>query len=494
MIRPSVLARDWGVRLFFFLALLIIPSPAAHAQSDPPPNPRFGLVDAYAAPDAAAELGIGWEQITFDWRTFQPRGPDEFLTDSIDPAWLKTAARANREVVGLIVNTPAWASASGERFAVPDGLDLPSTDPGNVWAAFVARLVDYYAPRGIHRWIITDQPDIQPGEGRVSFAGSVEDYAALVRSAYLAATAADPRAQIHLAGMNGWVDTAAGREPYLARLLRVLSSDSGSAYGYNFDVVMVRAFDSTQTIWDQITQARAILDAADIHDKPIWLVTNASPTRDPLVQTATPLFDITPDQQADIILQAAAISFALGVERIAIDRLVDSPTPPHAPGFMGSAINWLVSSYDGPPAWGLIRADGSRRPAFEAYRTVIELFSPATTVEWRSDAAADLVILSQADRDIYVMWMRGALPGSFVITSSQVGETASFYDSYRASGEMVSGAVEWPAAFTLTAPAARLDANGFLTVAGSPRILVLDRSDFYRVVYLDTPHERARLR
>jgi hypothetical protein len=408
---------------------------------------------------------------------------------------MDAAARADREVVGLIVNTPAWASASGERFAVPDGLDLPTTDPGNVWAAFVARLVAYYAPRGVHRWIISDQPDIQRGEGRVSFAGSVEDYAALVRSAYLAATAADPRAKLHLAGMNGFVDTAAGREPYLARLLPILKNDSGSAYGYYFDVAMVRAFNSTQTILDQITQTRASLDAADMSDKPLWLVTNASPTGDPLIPAASPLFSITPDQQADFVVQAAAISFALGVERFAIDRLTDTLSPPHAQGFMGSAINWLVGSSDEPPAWGLIRADGSRRPAFDAYHTVIALFAGTTAVEWHTDSAAVLVVLGQADRDIYVMWMRGARSGSFVVTSGQVGETAAFYDSYRASGETVSAAVEWPAAFTIAAPAARSDANGFLTVAGSPRLLVLDRSDFYRVVYLDTANnERARLR
>jgi hypothetical protein len=496
---PPIHSRALGSILLFFQICVVCVNPRpifrAHAQTAPPPDPRFGLVNAYAAPDATAELGIGWEQITFDWRLFQPHRPDEFLTGSVDTAWLDDAARAHREVVGLIINTPAWASASGERFAVPDGLDLPASDPGNVWAAFVARLVAYYAPRGIHRWIISDQPDIQRGEGRVNFAGGVGDYAALVRAAHLAATIVDPGTQIHLAGMNGFVDSAAGREPYLARLLRLLKNDSGSAYGYYFDVVMVRAFDSTQTVLDQITQTRAILDAADMSGKPLWLVTNASPTDDPLIPAGSPLFSITSDQQADFIVQAAAISVALGVERIAIDRLADPPTPPHAQGFLGSAINWLISRSDEPPAWGLIRADGSRRPAFDAYRAVITLFAGTTAVEWHADSAADLVVLGQADRDIYVMWMRGARSGSFVVTSGQVGETATYYDSYRASGETISAAVEWPAAFTIAAPAARIDANGFLTVAGSPRLLVLDRSDFYRVVYLDTANnERARLR
>jgi hypothetical protein len=125
---------------------------------------------------------------------------------------------------------------------------------------------------------------------------------------------------------------------------------------------------------------------------------------------------------------------------------------------------------------------------------VIGLFAPTTTVEHHTANAADLVVLRQPDRDVYVMWMRGTRSGSFVVTSGQVGETATFYDSYKVSGDTVSAAVEWPAAFTIAAPAAQIDASGFLTIAGSPRMLAMDRSDFYHVVYLDTLDARVRLR
>jgi hypothetical protein len=83
---PAVV-RYRGVRLVLLLILLILPRPTAHAQVTPLPGPRFGLVNAYVAPDAAAELGIGWEQITFDWRAFQPHSPDDFITDSIRRGW-----------------------------------------------------------------------------------------------------------------------------------------------------------------------------------------------------------------------------------------------------------------------------------------------------------------------------------------------------------------------------------------------------------------------
>jgi hypothetical protein len=128
------------------------------------------------------------------------------------------------------------------------------------------------------------------------------------------------------------------------------------------------------------------------------------------------------------------------------------------------------------------------------YKSTIALFAATVTVEWYTHADADLIILEQGDRDVYVMWARGTTPASMVITSGAVGETAVFYGAYPNAWQTKSAPIEWPAAFTVEIPAARLDAHGFLTVAGSPRILVLDHSDFYRVVYLDTAHERFRLR
>ncbi len=299
------------------------------AQSEPPVVMRFGVVNAYEDPEAAAELGITWEQITFDWAAFQPSGPDDFVSRSVHAAWLESAADSGREVVGLIAGTPRWASESGAWSAIPDGLDRPLDDPDNTWAAFVTRLVATYAPLGVHQWIISEEPNIRPGEGRVRFVGAVEDYARLLRVASLAARAADPDARILVAGMAGWADSAAGRDPYLTRLLAVLRADAESAaHGTYFDAVVVRAFDSTQAVWDSITQARGALDDAGLADKPIWLITNAGPTLDPASPSEGGVFGITPDQQADFVIQAVAISFALGVERVAIDRLADTDGPP----------------------------------------------------------------------------------------------------------------------------------------------------------------------
>jgi hypothetical protein len=446
------------------------------AQSARDAARRFGVIDSGDHPADAAALGVGWEQVTFSWAAFQPGGPDDFAVDAVDPDVLKAAIQAGHEVVGLIVDTPAWASESGLPGAVPRGLDRPVDDPANVWAAFVSRLAAHYAPLGIHQWIVYSEPDIRPGEGRVQFAGTVEDYARLLTVAYRAARAADPAAAIHVAGMNWWADVAAGREPYLARLLRVLEADlDAAANGYYFDAVTLRVFDTTQAVWDVVTATRAILDQAGLPDKAIWLETNASPTLDPRGGQPKPVFGITPDMQADFIVQAAALGLAAGADALGIYRLADDPA-------------------ESQP-WGLIRADGSRRPAFDAYRAVIALFGPTQTAQRYSRPEAELIVLQQADRDIYVMWARGTTPVQFQVTSAQVGEVATMYRPGGSPAPVQSGPDDWPAAFVLDGPAASRDANGFLTVAGSPRVLVLDRAGgFFRVVYGVVNGQRFRLK
>jgi hypothetical protein len=463
-------------RAIAVLALVIVLAmlaPGAAAQ--PGERSYFGVVGAAAGHDAAHDLAVGWQQIAFDWAAFQPEGPAAFETDGVDLALLRDAADAGREVVGLIIHTPAWASPSGQPNAVPTGLDLPVDDPANIWAAFVARLARAYAPRGVHRWVIYDEPDVRLGEGTVQFAGGVEEYARLLRAASQAAKAADPRALIHVAAMRWWSDAAAGREPYLARLIRALESSRGTAdSATDFDMVMVRVTDETQAIWDVLAANRAILDAAGLANKPIWLVAGASPTLDSQDPLPDPLFGLTLAQQSDFIVQAAAIGLVAGAQRFAVYRLNDA---------LGD-----------PLSWGLERAGGSRRPAFDTYRALIALFAPTISATRYANESADLVVLDQEERDVYVMWARGDRPVQFVVTSGQVGEQASLDVPPGAALAVASQAAEWPAAFTLDAPAARRDDNGFLTVAGSPRILVLDRTDFFRVVYADVNGERFRLK
>ncbi|MBN2304646.1 MAG: hypothetical protein JXQ72_09230 [Anaerolineae bacterium] len=447
----------WGIgAVFLILTLLAGAILPAHAQPDTRTAWRFGVTGTAYSPADLRDLGVGWQRVTFEWATFQPTGPDDFDTDAVDPALLESAQSGGREIVGLITGTPAWVSDSGELHAVPTGLDLPPGDPANVWAAFMRRLVTFYGPLGVRRWIIYDEPDVGIGEGRVSFAGNVDEYAQLVRAADRAAASVDPTVLIHLGALNWWVDAAAGREPYLARLLDALRVDSG---GPGFDVVTLRVRTGTQATWDMIAAARAILAAANRGSTPVWLEANINP--DPGA-----LLGVTPQQQADYIVQAAAITLAAGVERLAI---LDPP--------------------------GLIGPDGTRLPAFDAYRNMIGLVGAARSATHYPHPAADLVEIDTGGGWVYILWARDALAVQGVITSPGVDEAGRQYAPGTGFAAVRSLPEEWPASFTVDAPAATRDANGYLTVAGSPRALALDDpGDFYRVVYLIINGAYVRLR
>lgn len=283
-------------------ALLVGAGSAARAgwpgqHADRHPHYRFGVVEAYYRPGDALDLGVGWERIIFEWAAFQPNGPDEYRTEAVPVEWLADAQRAGREVIGLLKNTPLWASDIHKLGAPPNGLHLPIDDPGNYWAAFVRRTVEEYGREwGINHWIIYNEPDIRPGDlGWYEFDGDVEDYYNMVKVAYRAAKSANPRAKIHLAGMAWYVDLQAARDLYLERLLRVAENDpEAAANGYFFDVVMVHTYFDTLNVWQMIRDIRRLLHRHGLYDKPLWVdETNARPSRDDLADVPPGMFEIS---------------------------------------------------------------------------------------------------------------------------------------------------------------------------------------------------------
>lgn len=457
-------------RLIFtgiLIAVLLVPLAPVQAggppgKSSPAPVSRFGVVEAYYRPGDASDLNVGWDRIIFEWPKFQPNGPDDFDTSAVSEAWLNDDRQAGREVIGLLKNTPPWASGSDKLGAPPKGLDLPIDDPGNYWAAFVQRTVRYYGERwGIKHWIIYNEPDLRPGEiSWYEFDGGVVDYYRMLKVAYLAAKSANPDAVIHLAGMAWWTDKTSGRTPYLKRLLAVIALDPDAySYHFYFDVVMVHVYFSTSSVWSMINEIQGILWSYELQDKPIWIdETNARPSRDPLVQLPPNLaYNITLDQQADFLVQAAALALAIGVERFAVYRLYDNHFTPGV-----------------TEPWGLVRGDGSRRPAFMAYRTIIQTFSNTVSAHWYYTENASLVTLEQSDKTVYVLWARKTKPVRFFIYSKTAGEPADRVNFYGPATPLQSASTpgfnEWW--YVIDTPPAVPDDSGEIMVEGAPTIVI----------------------
>ena len=147
---------------------LVMIQPAAAQDDDgtATPDPRFGAIESFWAAEEAAELDAGWERILFYWNQIQPTGPDDWNTLHVLEEWLDEANVQDRQVLGVLKNTPEWAwSPDGEASAaaVPNGLYLPVNDPDNLWADYTRKVAEYYGPLGVHNWIIWNEPDIDPG-------------------------------------------------------------------------------------------------------------------------------------------------------------------------------------------------------------------------------------------------------------------------------------------------------------------------------------------
>ena len=161
--------------LLILLAIVLPPADPARAGA-PAPDPRFGIVEAYVNAQAATEAGAGYSRVILRWDVIQPAGPLDWKPANVPDPFIAAELAAGRQVVGLLIGTPAWAAvdpAQGAR-AVPR-LDA--------WSAFVKRMAQQYRGR-INCWIVWNEPDVwdQSHQGS-QWVGSVQDYKELLKTA-----------------------------------------------------------------------------------------------------------------------------------------------------------------------------------------------------------------------------------------------------------------------------------------------------------------------
>ncbi|MCC7107532.1 MAG: hypothetical protein IT307_20540 [Chloroflexi bacterium] len=354
------------------LALLVVvlspPQPARlqgyEAIQPLPPvasrDPRFGIVQALQSPSLASAAGATWERIIFPWTVMEREpgkiGPGYFSDDRI-----RAEVARGFTVVGLLIYTPDWAApnprAPHPKY-VPRNLYRTWNDPDNYWGRFVWAVAHRY--QGIvNQWIVWNEMDIYDPAGRYSFDGSFEDYFQLVKVAYQAAKAANPKARVMLGGMAYWLDQTYGRPPYLASLLEVAKRDPlARLNGYFFDGVIVHTYANPLNSYAVPTVMRRIMRERGF-DKPIWIgESNVVPGDDTLAPTPPGSFRASMEEQADYIIQSFALGIAAGVERQGVYKMIDEQ-PENGQWF------------------GLVRNDGSVRPAYVAYQVAAKYMAGA---------------------------------------------------------------------------------------------------------------------
>ena len=224
------------------------------------------------------------------------------------------------------------------------------------------------------------------GEESWTWAGSEAEYWLLLKDAYKAIKEVDPDATVLFGATTYWVDRTQGRELYVQRVLDVavqdpeaFSSDwifqhsgqlSGAgrrsaSNGWFFDVLAMNIYRAPDDMYRIGVELDAVLESFGIN-KPRWITEhNCMPFDDPHTPRPDDGQRCTLQEQAAYVIQAHALAFGAGWERTLWYQLTDNQLE-----------QWTE-------AWGLVRDDGSERPAFQAFRTAVRYFANAERVTFR---------------------------------------------------------------------------------------------------------------
>jgi hypothetical protein len=321
---------------------------------------RFGMVQGLIDPDMAYKAGARWDRIVFPWSLIQKDGPNSWTELYFTDEQIRTQQRRGVTMAGVIIATPQWASTTPEKgrpVDPPRGLELAYNDPNNTWGQFVRKLAA--REKGVvDHWIIWNEQDMFTPALRYTFDGSYEQYAQLLKVAYLNIKEVNPNAKVIIGGFAYWWDKEYNRPPYLGPLLEVIKRDPDrDRNNHYFDIVSVHSYTAPLNSFTEPMIMKDILTQRGM-TKPIWISeSNVIPYDD--LKNALPSGQLrgSLDQQASYVIQAMALSIAAGTERYAVYKAVDEKPE------------------NDIELWGLIRNDHTVKPSYVAFQVGATYFT-----------------------------------------------------------------------------------------------------------------------
>lgn len=334
---------------------------------------RFGMVQGIVQPDLAWQAGARWDRIIFPWSLIQRDGPNSWTQLYFTDEAIRAQARRGITIAGILIYTPQWASPwpeKGRPVDPPRGLELKYDHPDNLWGQFVRKVVDRH--KGVvDHWIVWNEPDMYTPGLRYTFDGSFEQYAQLLKVAYLNAKEINPKSKIILGGFAYWWDKAHNRPPFLGPLLEVIGRDpERQRNNHYFDIVSVHTYTAPLNSWAEPMVMREVLSLRNMK-KPIWIgESNVIPHDDVDNRLGAGHFRASLDEQASYVIQAMAMAVAGDVERYAVYKATDE------------------KAENDTELWGLIRNNGTTKPGYVAFQVGARYFANARSAHF-SWAGAD---------------------------------------------------------------------------------------------------------
>ena len=429
----------------------------------------------------ATDAGAAWTRWPMYWSQIEtsPGSLGDAAYASVDTVVDRDRARG-LQINAILLGTPSWSSSAGSaEIAMPQigtravplwyGQTLAQTsaatstpmnlyrpvfnsdgsiNQSNYWARFVYTTVNRYKDR-IKHWEMWNEGDLS-----LFWTGSNGDYKQLLKVGYLAAKRADPTATVLMSGLAYWEDPG-----FLPDVLdRILADGDAAANNHFFDVVPWHFYVNPEHNYNYPVWARTEMAARGL-SKAVWVnETNVPACGDS--QVSQPIscrmpreWRGTQGEQASFIIQAIALARAAGVERIFGFQLVDD-----------------FLDVDGNVDWyGYVRNNGTRRPAWDAYRTAAEYLLPASTVQrFTTDTMDRVVFQGTAAGKVTVVWNRTPTTRTESVPATTAEATRVDKAGATATVSASGGA------YSLTLPGATyLDwVSGGWDIGGDPYILV----------------------
>lgn len=321
--------------------------------------PGFGQAELLEYFEDLKQLGVGWVRWDFEWSSIQWSGKDSYDWADSDRV-VGLANKSGFKILGVIAYAPEWAQASDCR----GGFACAPADP-IAFGKFAGEVARRYSAKGVHSWEIWNEPNI------VGFwrpRPSVEAYGRILKSAYIQIKRADPEAVVLTGGLAATADEGVNIAPIT--FIRHLYELGG---GENFDGIALHpysfpalpSFPAGWNFWQQMRVIRQLMVTNGDESKPLWITEYGAPTGGPGRSRETiNLFGF--DHGRDFMSEAAQA-------RLAKDalNLYFKIKEPMGPFFWYSLKDEGLNQETPENFFGLVRFDGSRKPAYDVFKAGI---------------------------------------------------------------------------------------------------------------------------
>lgn len=322
------------------------------------PN-RFGIAsgsrlyfmdeaEKMATLDSYKTLGARWLRASIDWGDIQKGGVNSYSWERADQLVNGALARGLRLVVA-INGTPAWARLSTCR---KDPACAPSDM--QLYADFAKKVVERYSHLGVKHWELKNEPNHQKHWKPKPDPAA---YTRLLQLSHTLIKQADPQAFVLTAGLGGEkVDRYNLSGPDF-----VAAMYEHGAKGY-FDAVSYHPYTYPDSPslgtrgWALMLRIRDLMVQNGDGDKQIWVTEYGAPTNGSRLHVV-----VTEDEQAALVTDAYTLFGSYS---------------------WAGPLFWFTyqdkgSDPDVQDDWfGLVRFDGSPKPSYGIYKSMVETAGP----------------------------------------------------------------------------------------------------------------------